>query len=265
MPIKEIEEVINAGLRRGSYTREEFLELVTEQRQYAFTIAGFENLSNIEQVKDSLDAALAKGESFTQWKESAEKTVEDLKSLSDNRKKVIFRNHMGVSKNQGAFDYGLKNKRRFPNLRYVTARDDRVRPTHAANDGVTRPIEDPFWETNLPPLGFGCRCEVINITKGASDLGGTRKKPDQNFDSKNYGKGQTPPKVLGEIRKKTGKADKGWGFDKVKPIRAITNLYRKRSKKLPDVITKSLIEYLTTRTQNSEQYLQKILRLLDLQ
>lgn len=47
-----------------------------------------------------------------------------------------------------------------PYLTYITAGDDRVRDSHAALDGVTRPVKDNFWNTNYPPNGWGCRCDV---------------------------------------------------------------------------------------------------------
>jgi len=48
----------------------------------------------------------------------------------------------------------------YPNLEYVTARDDRVRDSHAKLDGIIRPIDDKFWDTHYPPNGWRCRCSV---------------------------------------------------------------------------------------------------------
>ncbi len=48
-------------------------------------------------------------------------------------------------------------------FKYVTAGDDRVRPSHMAIDGVTLPKDDPFWATNKPPNGFSCRCQAIAL------------------------------------------------------------------------------------------------------
>lgn len=46
---------------------------------------------------------------------------------------------------------------------YATVGDDRVRPEHAALDGVRLPKDDPFWSKNMPPNGWGCRCQAIPI------------------------------------------------------------------------------------------------------
>ena len=51
------------------------------------------------------------------------------------------------------------------NLQYRTAKDDKVRPEHAALDGVTLPMSDSFWETYFPPNGWNCRCTVVQVRK----------------------------------------------------------------------------------------------------
>ncbi len=51
-------------------------------------------------------------------------------------------------------------------LQYRTAHDDKVRPEHAALEGVTLPMSDPFWETYYPPNGWNCRCTVAQVRKG---------------------------------------------------------------------------------------------------
>jgi SPP1 gp7 family putative phage head morphogenesis protein len=51
------------------------------------------------------------------------------------------------------------------NLQYRTAGDGKVRPEHAALNGVTLPPSDPFWEEYYPPNGWNCRCTVTQVRK----------------------------------------------------------------------------------------------------
>lgn len=51
------------------------------------------------------------------------------------------------------------------NLQYQTAGDERVREAHAALDGVTLPPSDPFWNDYLPPNGWNCRCNVVQVLR----------------------------------------------------------------------------------------------------
>lgn len=50
-------------------------------------------------------------------------------------------------------------------LQYRTAADGKVRPEHAALHGVTLPIDDPFWNSFLPPNGWNCRCTAVQVRK----------------------------------------------------------------------------------------------------
>ena len=48
-------------------------------------------------------------------------------------------------------------------LRYESAGDDRVRTEHRAYDGITRPMDDPFWNQHYPPCDWNCRCTVVEV------------------------------------------------------------------------------------------------------
>ena len=50
-------------------------------------------------------------------------------------------------------------------LQYRTTGDDRVRPEHAALNGVTLPPSDPFWNVYYPPNGWNCRCTVVQVSR----------------------------------------------------------------------------------------------------
>lgn len=52
----------------------------------------------------------------------------------------------------------------FPNLKYRTIGDARVREEHAALDGIIRPVNHAFWNTHYPPNGWRCRCSVQQTT-----------------------------------------------------------------------------------------------------
>lgn len=51
-------------------------------------------------------------------------------------------------------------------LQYRTAGDERVREAHQQLDGVTLPPSDKFWSSYLPPNGWNCRCNVVQVLRG---------------------------------------------------------------------------------------------------
>ena len=63
----------------------------------------------------------------------------------------------------------LEQKEYYPNLVYRTVGDSRVRPEHAALNGIVKPIDDPFWKTYYPPNGWRCRCTVMNSAEKVSE------------------------------------------------------------------------------------------------
>jgi len=71
---------------------------------------------------------------------------------------------------QAAESWAEFEKRAFlyPNLRYDTAGDARVRPKHVLLDGAIHPVNDPFWDVNYPPNGWRCRCKVIQTDAEAN-------------------------------------------------------------------------------------------------
>ena len=71
------------------------------------------------------------------------------------------------------------NEKLFPNLKYRTQGDDKVRPEHAQLDGIIRPINDPFWKKYYPPNGWRCRCDVVQTAENA-----TKNIPDHFPDIK---------------------------------------------------------------------------------
>jgi SPP1 gp7 family putative phage head morphogenesis protein len=58
----------------------------------------------------------------------------------------------------------------YPNLRYVTAKDERVRDSHRVLHGIVRPLNDAFWKKYTPPVGYRCRCIVQQVDDAVTDL-----------------------------------------------------------------------------------------------
>lgn len=73
-----------------------------------------------------------------------------------------------------------KNADLFPNLKYMTVADDRVRHDHDKLHGIIKPVNDPFWNTHYPPNGWRCRCYVKPTTESVTTTKITTQ-PDKGF------------------------------------------------------------------------------------
>ena len=81
-----------------------------------------------------------------------------------------------------------RDKKTLPLLQYRTAGDNRVRPLHAAWDGIVKPVDDSFWDTHNPPADFNCFepntkiltpkgwKKISTIKKGDYVIGGSGEK-----------------------------------------------------------------------------------------
>lgn len=115
-----------------------------------------------------------------------------------------------------------KIKQELPYLKYLTVGDDRVRDTHKDLDGITLHIDDPFWDKYYPPNGWGCRCDVVQISKtdakdnGISDNKEAQKKAQKAFQN-------THSMLFGKNTGKTGQ----W-FDNKHPyfVSSLQNPYQ---------------------------------------
>ena len=97
----------------------------------------------------------------------------------------------------------------YPNLKYITIGDARVRPEHKILDGIIQPINSDFYKTHLPPNGWRCRCSVLQTDAKPTDDGTNGFFPKPPFDgnvglsakpfSENHPYFDVKPKVLLQI------------------------------------------------------------------
>lgn len=59
----------------------------------------------------------------------------------------------------------------FPNLKYITAGDDRVRDAHAVFNGLIVPMNDPIVDMIMPVKDWGCRCDMDATDEEPNHIG----------------------------------------------------------------------------------------------
>ena len=60
----------------------------------------------------------------------------------------------------GRYRQMMENVEFRPYWQYIGVMDERIRPSHAAMNGLIFLYDDPFWDHCYPPNGFNCRCIV---------------------------------------------------------------------------------------------------------
>jgi uncharacterized protein with gpF-like domain len=89
-----------------------------------------------------------------------------------SRVQLIYDTNLRIAQATGRWDRIQSSKAALPYLRAHTAHDERVRhppksrSDHRAFDDIILPVDHSFWRSYYPPLGFRCRCQVVQISRG---------------------------------------------------------------------------------------------------
>lgn len=155
----------------------------TKMGLYENNITAFSGAKNFQMVKDInsfvFDETGAKRK-FSEFRDFAF-------SIDDQYNKVWLKTEQdtafGVAQSADQWADIEEDKELFPLLKYQTAGDERVRDSHAQWDNIVRPVDDSFWDINMPINGFNCRCQVIKLESGkVSSLKGVKNNEDPLFN-----------------------------------------------------------------------------------
>ena len=162
-------------------------EIPAEMRQSLeqdiFVFAGFKTYHQLKEASELLRDSQGRVKSFNQF-------YQDVSAIRQkyNRNWLHAEYNFAVSSAQMASHWAeYQQDEEMANLQYRTALDDKVRPEHAALEGVTLPMSDPFWDTAFPPNGWNCRCHVIPVLKEDFPLSNSQRAQDA-FDDMTQGK-----------------------------------------------------------------------------
>ena len=163
-------------------------EVWQSAHQKTFTVAKLMNENILQDIRDSLDKALAEGQTFQQfqkelkpilqkkgwWGEQfvgdSEGNIEKVQMGSLSRLKTIYQVNMQTSYMTGRYKTQLDDADNRPYWQYVAVMDKRTRPEHAELNERTFRYDDPFWNSFYPPNGWRCRCRVRALA--SDDLNG---------------------------------------------------------------------------------------------
>lgn len=198
-------EAIAFFRQKGYRTTFAYQDMFHRAHSDSFTVAGVSKLDVLQDLRTAMDDAVAKGTTFADFKKTVKpklaakgwwgpvdvtdpitgemKTVD----LSTSRRlRTIFDTNLRTSYSAGHWARIQRTKASLPYLRYANVRDGRSRPLHQKwgdpKNPVILPVDHPWWNTHFPPCGWGCRCWVIQMTKGQVERAGLRVWPEAPDD-----------------------------------------------------------------------------------
>jgi phage-Barnase-EndoU-ColicinE5/D-RelE like nuclease2/Phage Mu protein F like protein len=184
---------------KGNYPiSKRWWEVWQEEHARAFTVAGVTDRTVLESVRVSMDKVLSEGGTFAQWKkgvlpglEAAVKNGTAPESiLTERRLRTIYNTNLRMARAAGQWKRIEALKEHAPFLMYVAVKDDHTRALHriwGGLDGGTRPIilpvDHPAWSIFYPPNGWGCRCNILQLSQDDLDRMGLSVTSDARLVS----------------------------------------------------------------------------------
>jgi SPP1 gp7 family putative phage head morphogenesis protein len=160
-----IAESLNGGLYKGfGKDLTEFkmggkdYELLAEMRENVYMFSAAKTYQQVREMNDLLTSS----ESFKDFRDKA-------LEVYDTYNKTWLETEYNTAISQGmAAQHWVeieKRKEEFPYLQYSAVLDDRTSEICEPLEGVTLPVDDPFWNKFTPPNHFNCRCLLLQISK----------------------------------------------------------------------------------------------------
>jgi len=152
---KLMEAILQGVADSGIDIEDSNLLAALEQNVYQFGAA--KSFTQMKSLTQALLDDQGKLRTWTQFRNEA---------LKINNEQVMqwlqaeYQNAIGCAQMASRWIDITSRAKNLPMIRYVTAGDDRVRPAHRAMNGITLPVNHPFWLSYFPPNGWGCRCDI---------------------------------------------------------------------------------------------------------
>lgn len=187
--VGEFAEAVAWHQQRKPMTRGEWDDLSASQRQRAFVVSGVAQARLVEDVHNSLQRAIASGKPFEEWKKEQGPALEKAwgGSVKDPgfRLETIYRNAAQTAYSAGRWKqihHPAVRKAR-PFLQFDAILDGAVTPICRTCNGTLLPIDDPWWDSRVPPLHHRCRSGTVTLDKfEVAELGGVTQAPDVDAD-----------------------------------------------------------------------------------
>lgn len=174
------EEAIEYFRQKGFAIGFDHRDVWQAQHQAGFTVAKVMQLDLLQDIRAEVDRALAEGTTLRDFQQRLMPTLQDkgwwgrkvmrdpltgedkdVQLGSPRRLKVIYDTNLRTAHSEGQWQRIQDSKETFPYLEYDGANSEHPRLQHSAWDGLTLPVDDPFWQAHFPVKAYGCKCRAI--------------------------------------------------------------------------------------------------------
>ena len=169
------------------------------EHAHAFTVAKAVQLDVLDDMREAVESALAQGQTFRQFSKELTPTLQKkgwwgvreridpadpdgkprkVQLGSPRRLRTIYRSNLRAARAAGQWQRIRRTTDTHPYLLYGLGPSERHRPQHVAWAGTLLPADDPWWQTHMPPNGWGCKCRVRQVSRREAERkGGVTERP----------------------------------------------------------------------------------------
>ena len=199
-----------------SLPTESWTDIVHDQHDRAFVVAGAAHADLVEDLRRAVDRAIADGTTLATFRQDFDQIVAkhgwSYKGGRAWRTRVIYETNIRTSYAAGRYRQMKEIAERRPFWRYRHSHaSEHPRQQHLAWDGMVLRHDDPWWNTNYPTNGWGCKCYVEALNqRDLERLGksGPDTAPPLNMQTVTIGKTGPNPRT---VQVPEG-IDPGWGY-----------------------------------------------------
>jgi hypothetical protein len=132
-------------------------------------IAVFSGAKTFQQINDMSNFLFAGAEKlpFSEFKKYANDIFD---TYNENWLRTEYNTAISQASSGASWAEYEANAETFPLIKFLTVGDGRVRDSHKDFDEIVRPIGDPFWNENFPPLDWNCRCITEQLEEGEEPI-----------------------------------------------------------------------------------------------
>jgi len=186
-------------------------DIIHGNHDHAFVVAGANRMALVEDFQTSVQQAIENGTTLKAFRKDFDNIVAghgwEYNGARGWRSRVIYETNIRSSYQAGR--YTQLQQMEFWQYHHSPASEN-ARQKHVQWDGLILPKDDPFWDTNYPPNGFGCKCTVTGHSKAAMQRKGLKvaDSPKMEMQTVTIGsRGPNPREV--QVPKGVGP---GWAY-----------------------------------------------------
>lgn len=172
-------EAIEYFRQKGFAIGFDYRDVWQAEHQAAFTVAKVMQLDILQDIRAEIDRALVEGTTLQDFRKRLTPTLQEkgwwgrqvqrdpltgaeseVQLGSPRRLKVIYDTNLRTAHSEGQWARIQDNKEAFPYLEYDGNNSEHPRLDHSAWDGLTLPVDHPFWQAHFPVKAYGCKCRA---------------------------------------------------------------------------------------------------------